>query len=61
MIKKIASIHLCLSYRKSLQPSKEIIRYLKKCHFLCLLLIFALLDPDPDCESGFGYVSRDPI
>jgi hypothetical protein len=28
--------------------------------FLCLWVIFALLDPDPDCESGFGYGSRDP-
>jgi hypothetical protein len=22
---------------------------------------FALLDPDPDCESGLGYGSRDPV
>ncbi len=31
--------------------------------FLCLWVIFALLDPDPDpdCESGFGYGSRNPI
>jgi hypothetical protein len=29
--------------------------------FLCLWVIFALLDPvlDPDCKSGYG--SRDPI
>jgi hypothetical protein len=26
-----------------------------------LWVIFALLDPDPDCESGSGYGSRDPI
>ncbi len=24
-------------------------------------VIFALLDLDPDCESGSGYGSRDPI
>jgi hypothetical protein len=29
--------------------------------FLCLLVIFALLDPDPDYESASGYGSRDPI
>jgi hypothetical protein len=28
--------------------------------FLFLWVIFALLDPDPDCESGPGYGSRDP-
>jgi hypothetical protein len=28
---------------------------------LCLWVILALLDPDPDCESGSGYGSRDPI
>ncbi len=26
--------------------------------FLCLWVTVALLDPDPDCESGHG--SRDP-
>jgi hypothetical protein len=29
--------------------------------FLCLWVIFALLDLDPDCESGFGYGFRDPV
>jgi len=29
--------------------------------FLCLWVIFALLDPDPDYESESGYESRDPI
>jgi hypothetical protein len=29
--------------------------------FLRLWVIFALLEPDPDCESGSGYGSRDPI
>jgi hypothetical protein len=35
--------------------------------FLCLWVIFALLDPDPDCKSGSGYGSKgtqsnpDPI
>jgi hypothetical protein len=36
--------------------------------FLCLLAIFALLDPDPDYESAFGYgsspgtpLNQDPI
>ncbi len=27
--------------------------------FLCLLVMFNLLDPDPDCDSE--YESRDPI
>jgi hypothetical protein len=27
--------------------------------FLCLWVIFALLDPYPDCESGYG--PRDPL
>ncbi len=36
-----------------LQKMKFIIFY------LCLSVIFAL--PDPDCESGSGYGSRDPI
>jgi hypothetical protein len=29
--------------------------------FLFFWAIFALLDPDPDCESRYGYGSRDPI
>jgi hypothetical protein len=29
--------------------------------FQCLWVIFALLDTDPDCESGSRYGSRDPI
>ncbi len=29
--------------------------------FLFLWVIFALQDPNPDCESGPGYGSRDPI
>jgi hypothetical protein len=29
--------------------------------FLYLWIIFALLDPDPDCKSGSGYGSRDPL
>ncbi len=29
--------------------------------FSYLCVIFALLDRDPDCESGSGYGSRDPI
>jgi hypothetical protein len=29
--------------------------------FLFLWAVFALLDPDPDCESRSGYGSRDPI
>ncbi len=29
--------------------------------FLCLRVIFAPLDPDPDCESESAYGSRDPI
>jgi hypothetical protein len=30
-------------------------------YFLCLWVIFALLGPDPVCESGSEYGSRDPI
>jgi hypothetical protein len=29
--------------------------------FLSIWVIFALLDSDPDCESGSGYGSWDPI
>ncbi len=57
---KIA-IFLCLRYRRNFQPSKENIQHFKKGKFinffLCLWVIFALLDPD--CESG--YASREPI
>ncbi len=47
------------SYRRSLQPSKENIQYLKTKKIwtnLFLWVIFALLDPDPDpqFECGFG-------
>jgi hypothetical protein len=49
------------SYRRSLQLPKENIQHLKKIKFinffLFLWVIFAILDPDPDCGSG----SRDPI
>ncbi len=48
------------SYRKSLQLSKEAIQHFKTWTlniFLLLWVIFALLDPDPDSESG----STDPI
>jgi hypothetical protein len=48
--------------RETFQPSKENIQHFKKRNninfVLCLWVIFALLDPDSDCESGFG--SRDP-
>jgi hypothetical protein len=30
-------------------------------YFIFFWLIFALLDPHPDCKSGSGYGSRDPI
>jgi hypothetical protein len=43
---------------KSLQPSKKNIQFIKKLK-LFSMVIFALLDPDQDCESGYG--SRDPI
>ncbi len=50
------------SYRRSLQPSKENIQHFRKWNlltfFLFLCAIFALLDPDLDCESGSG--SRNP-
>ncbi len=50
-------------YRRSLQPSKENIQYLKTwkfwTFFLFLWVIFALLDPDPDpqfeCGSGYSH------
>jgi hypothetical protein len=32
----------------------------QKIIFIKIFVIFALLDPDPDCESGSGYGSRDP-
>ncbi len=57
-------IHLCLSYRRSNQPSKKNIQRFQKWilwTFLCLWVIFALLEPDPNCDSGTGYGSRDPI
>jgi hypothetical protein len=42
------------SYRRILQPSKENIRNFKILHLLTYIIwwaIFALLNPDPDCES----------
>ncbi len=54
---------VCLSYRRSLQLSKEAIQHFKTWtftnFFLLLWVIFALLDPDPDSEYGSG--STDPI
>jgi hypothetical protein len=51
---------VCPSYRRSLQLSKEAIQHFKTWtftnFFLLLWVIFALLDPDPDSESG----STDP-
>ncbi len=51
------------SYRRSLKPSKEKILHFKKWNFvnifLLLWVIFALLDPNPRCESVYG--SKDPI
>jgi hypothetical protein len=49
------------SYRRSLQPSIENIQHFKKRKFINFALIFALLGPDLDCESGSVYGSRDPI
>ncbi len=44
----------CLSYRRSLQPSKENIQHFKTWNFLYIFswVIFAFLDPDPDSGSG---------
>jgi hypothetical protein len=57
------AIYLYPSYRRSLQSSKVNIQHFKKIKFtnpfLCLWVVFALLDPD--CEFEFGYGSRDPI
>ncbi len=54
-----------LSYRRSLQPSKENIQNFKKIKiynfFQFLWVMFALLDPGPDCESGSGYGFRGTI
>ncbi len=53
---------VCPSYRRSPPKRTYSDTALKKMKFinffLCLRVIFALLDPDPDCESGYG--SRDP-
>jgi hypothetical protein len=55
------------SYRRSHQPTKENIQHFKKCNLLTFFLLlwsnFVLLEPDldPNCESGYGYGSRDPI
>jgi hypothetical protein len=49
-------------YRRSLQPSKRTSSTSKRKFinfFLFLWVIIALLDPDPDRESGSG--SRDPL
>ncbi len=57
-------IYLCPSYRRSLALKREHPALLQMKFinfFLCLCVIFALLDPDSDCESGTGYGSRDPI
>ncbi len=47
---------VCPSYRRSLQLSKEAIQHFKTWtftnFFLLLWVIFALLDPGPDSESG---------
>ncbi len=48
-----------LSYKRSIQLSKENIQHLKTTNFfiffLLLWIIYALLDPDPDSEYGSGY------
>ncbi len=49
------------AFRPQKRTSSTLKNEIYELFFLCLLVIFALLDPDPDCESGFGYGSRDPI
>jgi hypothetical protein len=57
-------MYLCPSYRRSLEPSEENIQLCKYeiyiNFFLCLWVIFGLLDPGSDCESASRYGSRDP-
>jgi hypothetical protein len=48
-----------LSALKREHPAIQKMKFIN--FFLCLWVIFALLGPDPDCESGSGYGSRDPI
>jgi hypothetical protein len=46
-------------YRRSLQLSKENISTSKFLFFYLLFMFVGPVEPDPDCESGYG--SRDPI
>jgi hypothetical protein len=44
----------------ALKREHPAIQKLKFIHiFLCLWVIFTVLDPDPECKSGYGF--RDPI
>ncbi len=56
---------VCPSYRRRLQFSKEAIQNFKTWIFtnycLLLLVIFALLEPDPYPDSEYGSGSTDPI
>ncbi len=47
------------NYRRSLHPSKENIQHFKPCNFFTLLVIFALLDTDPDPDEQ-NTVNADP-
>jgi hypothetical protein len=52
------------SYRRSLQPLKENIQRFKRRNLLTVFYVLGNLLPpgsDPDCESGSGYRSRNPI
>ncbi len=50
---------------EAFSPKRENIQHFKKRNllifFMFLWVIFALLDPDPDCEFGSWYGSRDTI
>jgi hypothetical protein len=54
-----------ISYRRSLQTSKQTISRISKneiyAFFLCLWSIFALLDPDPDCNPDPDTDPRAPL
>jgi hypothetical protein len=58
------AIYLCPGQEKPSALKREHLAFQKMKFinfFLYLWVIFALLDPDPDCESGSGYASKDPI
>jgi hypothetical protein len=53
----MSKLHEKHSALKREHPALQKIKFVN--FYLCLWVIFALLDPD--CESGSGYGSRDPL